>query len=247
MLNKPIYIYCTIEVGVCWMLLLDVVDLKLEFKEIPVLRGISFQVYQKDCIGLLGSSGSGKTSLFRILNLLQSPSQGKVMYLDRDTLSYSPTALRKRIGYVMQKPHLFEDTVVDNLLYPYFLLKTQPDYAVIHRYLEKVNLSESILQKKPTELSGGEQQRIALIRSLLIQPHILLLDEFTAALDEENTIAVEKMILAEQAEKNVTVLFISHQASQARRLANKILHLEKGKIAFYGTKEVYFTSKDVEA
>ena len=98
------------------MLLLDVVDLKLEFKGVPVLTGLSFQVYQKDCIGLLGSSGSGKTSLFRILNLLQSPSQGKVMYLDRDTLSYSPVSLRKRIGYVMQKPHLFEDTVIDNLL-----------------------------------------------------------------------------------------------------------------------------------
>jgi ABC-type multidrug transport system ATPase subunit len=91
---------------------------------------------------------------------------------------------------------------------------------------------------------GGEQQRVALIRSLLVKPRILLLDEVTASLDEENTVVIEQLILEQNQDRNVTVLFISHNTGQARRLAHKILHLAKGKMLFYGSKDEFFGAKE---
>jgi putative ABC transport system ATP-binding protein len=228
------------------MVLLEASDIRLEFQSKTIIDGLSFSIYPGDLVGVLGSSGSGKTSLFRILNLLQSATSGSVSYLGKDTLSYEPTNLRKRIGYVFQKPYLFDSTVEDNLTYPYHLLKQKPDFAEIANYLAKANLPEDILAKKITEFSGGEQQRIALIRSLLIKPNILLLDEFTASLDEENTLIIEQLILDEHKEKNLTVLFISHNLAQAKRLAKQIMYLDKGKIAFYGSNDAYFAQKELQ-
>ncbi|MBP2632012.1 MAG: Phosphate-transporting ATPase [Firmicutes bacterium] len=228
------------------MVLLEASDIRLEFQSKTILDGLSFSIYPSDLVGVLGSSGSGKTSLFRILNLLQSATSGSVSYLGKDTSSYEPTQLRKRIGYVFQKPYLFGSTVEDNLTYPYHLLKQKPDFAEIENYLAKANLPKDILAKKITEFSGGEQQRIALIRSLLIKPNILLLDEFTASLDEENTLIIEQLILAEHKQQNLSILFISHNLAQAKRLAKQIMYLDKGKIAFYGSNDVYFAQKELQ-
>lgn len=227
------------------MVLLEAADIRLEFQTKTVLDGISFTISQGDFVGVLGSSGSGKTSLFRIINLLQSATSGKVFYLGKDTSSYPPTKLRKNIGYVFQKPYLFGSTVEDNLTYPYYLLKQKPDFAEIAEYLAKANLPKDILAKKTSEFSGGEQQRIALIRSLLIKPNILMLDEFTASLDEQNTLIIEKLIVDEHKEKNLTILFISHNLAQAKRLAKQIMYLEKGKLSFYGSKDTYFLQKEL--
>ncbi|MDF2564387.1 MAG: Phosphate-transporting ATPase [Massilibacillus sp.] len=228
------------------MVLLEASDIRLKFQSKTILDGLSFSIYAGDFVGVLGSSGSGKTSLFRILNLLQSATSGSVSYLGKDTLSYPPTQLRKRIGYVFQKPYLFGSTVEDNLTYPYQLLKRKPDFEEIANYLAKANLPEDILTKKTTEFSGGEQQRIALIRSLLIKPNILLLDEFTASLDEENTLIIEQLILDEHKKQSLSILFISHNLAQAKRLAKQIMYLDKGKITFYGSNDEYFAQKELQ-
>lgn len=231
---------------ICVVFLLDLVDVRLNFQGKTILDGISFDVQRGDFVGVLGSSGSGKTSLFRMINLLQSPTQGNIFYLGKDTLLYPPTELRKRIGYVFQKPYLFGSTIADNLMYPYQLLKQEPNLEEITGYLAKANLPKEIMTKKINELSGGEQQRIALIRSLLIKPNILLLDEFTASLDEENTRIVEELILSEHKEQKLTVLFISHNIAQAKRLAQKIIYLDKGKLSFYGSTDEYFAQKELQ-
>ncbi|MDD4601375.1 putative iron export ATP-binding protein FetA [bioreactor metagenome] len=222
------------------MPLLELVNIRLALQEKTILDELSFQVDSGDIIGLLGTSGSGKTSLFRMINLLQSPTQGTVLYRGKDTLTYQPTTLRREIGYVFQKTYLFGDTIKENLIYPYQLLKQEPDFQEITDYLAKANLPQDIITKKINELSGGEQQRIALIRSLLVKPHILLLDEVTASLDEENTLIIEKLILDQHQTRNVTILFISHNTQQAERLAQKILYLAKGRISFYGNKGEFF-------
>jgi putative ABC transport system ATP-binding protein len=135
--------------------LLALADIRLEMQEKTILDGISFAVSQGDIVGILGASGSGKTSLFRIINLLQSPTGGTVFYRDKDTLTYAPTTLRREIGYVFQKTYLFGSTVAENLLYPYQLMQQKPDFQEIADYLDKVNLPAAVQAKNVNELSGG--------------------------------------------------------------------------------------------
>lgn len=208
-----------------------------------ILNNISFCIQSGDSIGVMGPSGSGKSSLFRLLNLLLSPTQGQILYEDKDIQDYAPTQLRRSIGYILQKPYLFGTTVQENLIYPYELQGQKPDFNEINHYLEQVQLPANTLEKKNTALSGGEQQRIALIRSLLIKPKIILLDEVTAALDEENTLLIEKLITHEQQRQQLTVLFITHNPKQAKRLARKILYLEAGHINFWGAATDFFKEK----
>ena len=208
-----------------------------------ILNNVSFQVTPGDFIGVMGPSGSGKSSLLRLLNLLMSPTQGEIFYKNKNLLDYVPTELRRKIAYVLQKPYLFGTTVQENLVYPYHLLGQSPNFKEIKDYLGQVNLSQNILEKKNTALSGGEQQRIALIRSLLIKPDILLLDEVTAALDEENTRLLEKLIVDEQNRQQLTLLLITHDPKQGKRLSQKILYLKDGSIDFYGTATDFFSTK----
>lgn len=208
-----------------------------------ILHDISFSIEAGDSIGIIGPSGSGKSSLFRLFNLLLSPTQGEILYKNRNIRDYAPTELRRNVSYILQKPYLFGTTVQENLLYPYQLLNQKPDFHVIRNYLDKANLSINILEKKNTALSGGEQQRIALIRSLLIKPKIILLDEVTAALDEDNTLLIEKLVTDEQETHHLTLLFVTHNTSQAKRLAKKILYLDAGAIDFWGTATNYFSLK----
>ena len=208
-----------------------------------ILHNISFSVKLGDSIGIIGPSGSGKSSLFRLLNLLISPTDGQILYHNKNIQEYVPTELRRSIAYILQKPYLFGTTVEENLLYPYQLLGKKPDYNELDSYLDKVQLPKNIIEKKNTALSGGEQQRIALIRSLLIKPQIILLDEVTAALDETNTLLLEKLILDEQMLHQATLLFITHNLEQAKRLAQKIMYLEAGHITFLGSVATFFGEK----
>jgi putative ABC transport system ATP-binding protein len=225
------------------MNILECQQLSLVKNKQTILSNISFAIQSGDRISVMGPSGSGKSSLFRLLNLLMSPTQGNILYKDKNLQDYVPNQLRRKIAYVLQKPYLFGTTVEENLLYPYQIMGKVPDMAEINTYLNQVQLPKNILKKKNTALSGGEQQRIALIRSLLMKPDILLLDEVTAALDENNTLLLEKLILHEQNLQNITLLCITHHPAQAKRLSQKILHLGEGRIDFYGTTLDFFNKK----
>ena len=225
------------------MTILECQNIQLLKNQQTILNDISFSVQAGDSIGVMGPSGSGKSSLFRLLNLLISPTQGQILYKNKNIQQYNPPQLRRNISYILQKPYLFGTTVQENLQYPYELLGQKPDLKEINDYLEKVKLPQNTLQKKNTTLSGGEQQRIALIRSLLIKPEIILLDEVTAALDEENTRLLENLIVHEQNLHHLTLLFITHKQEQAKHLAHKILYLEAGHITFWGTKAEFFKEK----
>lgn len=225
------------------MNILQCKNVQLILNKQAILHNISFSVQKGERVGLIGPSGSGKSSLFRLLNLLFSPTQGEVFYKNKNIQDYVPTELRRSVSYILQKPYLFGTTVQENLFYPYQLLNQEPNLDEIGNYLSKANLSKNTLEKKNTILSGGEQQRVALIRSLLIKPEIILLDEITAALDEENTLLIEKLITHEQQVHNTTLLFITHNISQAKRLAQKILYLEAGTIRFFGNSIDFFSQK----
>lgn len=221
--------------------ILTLQDVTFERQDKIILQDVSFTVESGNRIGLLGASGAGKTTLLRLLNGLETPKAGQILFQGQPLAAYPPAALRRAVGYVLQKPVLFGKTIADNLVYPFELHKEKPDWALIRRYLDAVNLPSDIVDKAIHALSGGEQQRIALIRSLLARPVVLLLDEVTAALDEDNTKLVEALLLKEQAEKGLTLLFISHNRQQAERLAGKILHFADHTAALYADPTAYFT------
>ena len=226
--------------------ILKIENLNLEIGNMKILKDISFTVQKKEIIALLGPSGSGKSSLLKSINMLNTPSCGQIKYHNNDIQEISPMALRKKIGYVLQKPTLFGNDVMENLKYPCELHQKVFDINLVEFYLKKVNLKPDILEKKPNELSGGEQQRISLVRTLLLEPEIILLDEVTSALDEDNTLLIEELIKYENENNELTVIFISHNNEQAKRLAQKVIYMEEGVIKEFTTVTNFFKERIIK-
>ena len=226
--------------------ILKIENLNLEIGTVKILKDISFTVQKKEIIALLGPSGSGKSSLLKSINMLNTPSCGQIKYHNNDIQEISPMALRKKIGYVLQKPTLFGNDVMENLKYPCELHQKVFDINLVEFYLKKVNLKPDILEKKPNELSGGEQQRISLVRTLLLEPEIILLDEVTSALDEDNTLLIEELIKYEDENNELTVIFISHNNEQAKRLAQKVIYMEEGVIKEFTTVTNFFKERIIK-
>ena len=226
--------------------ILKIENLNLEIGTVKILKDISFTVQKKEIIALLGPSGSGKSSLLKSINMLNTPRCGQIKYHNNDIQEISPMALRKKIGYVLQKPTLFGNDVMENLKYPCELHQKVFDINLVEFYLKKVNLKPDILEKKPNELSGGEQQRISLVRTLLLEPEIILLDEVTSALDEDNTLLIEELIKYENENNELTVIFISHNNEQAKRLAQKVIYMEEGVIKEFTTVTNFFKERIIK-
>ncbi|MCE5287208.1 MAG: ATP-binding cassette domain-containing protein [Pelosinus sp.] len=214
--------------------------------EKSILQNVSFTLLEGQLLGIAGPSGAGKSSLLRLCNLLDSPAAGSIYYKGKDILTYNPLELRRKVGYVLQKPYLFDGTVEDNLRYTYTVGKKQADITEIKSYLAKLNLPVAVLPKSKTELSGGEQQRIAFLRSLLARPDILLLDEVSAALDEANTLLLEALLKEEAAISALSVMFVSHNVQQLQRLAHAILYLENGQPCFYEQAKDFFAKGELQ-
>ena len=215
--------------------ILKIENLNLEIGTVKILKDISFTVQKKEIIALLGPSGSGKSSLLKSINMLNTPSCGQIKYHNNDIQEISPMALRKKIGYVLQKPTLFGNDVMENLKYPCELHQKVFDINLVEFYLKKVNLKPDILEKKPNELSGGEQQRISLVRTLLLEPEIILLDEVTSALDEDNTLLIEELIKYENENNEL-----------AKRLAQKVIYMEEGVIKEFTTVTNFFKERIIK-
>ncbi len=194
-----------------------------------ILKDVSAQFSAGDFVSIVGPSGSGKSTLLRLCCHLISPTEGKILFHGRDMLQENPIELREKISCCFQEPALWGETVADNLSFPYQIRRLKVDREKILSLLARFRLNESYLAHDVRSLSGGEKQRISLVRTLLFEPEILLLDEVTSALDAENTELVEKEILRLN-RKGVTVLWVTHNAAQSRKYANRLLTLENGRI-----------------
>jgi putative ABC transport system ATP-binding protein len=194
-----------------------------------IIKNFSLKVEQGDFISIMGSSGSGKSTFLKLCCHLISPTEGKIIFQGKDMLEYDPRSLRKSISYCFQIPLLFGDTVEDNLVFPYAIRDMVMDKLRVHELLAKFNLDNEILKEEIKNLSGGEKQRIALIRTLLFKPEIILLDEVTSSLDVDNTRIVESAVNSLNKE-GTTVLWITHSPEQGRKYANKLLTIENGGI-----------------
>ncbi|MDT8715967.1 ATP-binding cassette domain-containing protein [Clostridium sp. 19966] len=194
-----------------------------------ILKDITMSINQGDYISVVGPSGSGKSTFLKLCCHLISPTKGTIIYKNKSIMEHNPIELRKNIAYCFQTPYLFGETVMDNIYFPYQIRGIKVDLKRAEELLTLFNLDKEYLEKDVKNLSGGEKQRIALIRTLLSKPEILLLDEITSALDVNNTLIVENVIkLLNQ--NGTTIIWITHNPEQSKRDAHKLLTIEAGKI-----------------
>ncbi|SHI68473.1 putative ABC transport system ATP-binding protein [Geosporobacter subterraneus DSM 17957] len=222
------------------MKLLELQSVHYRINRTEILRGIDLNISTGEFLTIIGPSGSGKSTLLRLLNNLNSPTSGNILYREKNINTYVPEALRVQISYVFQKPYLFGTKVIDNLKYPFKLHSKEIDLGKISALLKELNLDEDILQKNIHSLSGGEQQRIALIRSLILEPEVLLLDEITASLDPVNRSMVEDFIKQLHQRSELTILLVTHDMQQAKGLGNRTLYMNQGKIVHDMPTESFF-------
>lgn len=204
------------------LLCLDKIGYQIDNK--TILDNISFSLQPSEFKLITGPSGCGKSTLLKIISSLLSPTSGTLFFEDKDYLTLLPESYRQQVSYCTQTPMLFGETVYDNLKFPYFLRKAPVDEKKLTQDLDYFGLPKSIIEKSINELSGGEKQRISLIRNLQFMPKILLLDEITSALDEENKIKVNNVIHTYIKEQQLAVLWVTHDQNEIKH-ADDVIHL----------------------
>lgn len=205
--------------------LLDVKDVAFSVGDRQLLKPVSLQLYQGDCVLLTGPSGSGKSTFLKILASLITPTSGQVFFRNSEVTTLKAEAYRQQVSYCFQTPQLFGQTVYDNLALPWQIRRQKPQRDKLVAALESVNLSPEMLNKPVEQLSGGEKQRVGLLRNLQFMPEVLLLDEVNSALDEENRLSVLSLINRISAEEKVAVVRISHDVNDIQQ-AEQVLRLE---------------------
>lgn len=211
------------------MSLLEFCNVSYKNDDQVIINDLTVSIKSGDFISVVGPSGSGKSTFLKLCSHLYSPYKGKILFRGQDIMKYNPTDLRKTICYCFQTPYLFGRTVMDNISFPFKIRNTPADIDKIDHFFHLFNMNKTFLHKEISNLSGGEKQRIALIRSLIFKPEILLLDEVTSALDVDNTKIVENVINKLNNE-GITILWITHNPIQSRKYANRIITMENGSL-----------------
>jgi putative ABC transport system ATP-binding protein len=197
----------------------------VRFGDHVVLAGLDLEVPDRGVTILAGPSGAGKTSVLRLCNRLDVPSEGTVAYKGRPLDEVDPLSLRRRVGMVFQRPTLFPGTVRENLL----VACPAGEDEVLAGALDRADLPASFLDRTGDDLSGGEAQRVCLARTLVTEPETLLVDEPTSSLDPEATLALERSI-AGLAAAGVPVVWVTHDRAQARRVGDRHVVLVDGEL-----------------
>ena len=204
--------------------------------ETSIVNDISLAVNRGELLGVVGASGSGKSSFLRLLNRLDEPTSGTVFLESRDYRDIPPRTLRQRVGMVTQRPFLFPGDVASNLRFgPGQRGERLPD-TEIGSLLERVGL-RGFAGRNVANLSGGEQQRVSLARALANRPEVLLLDEPTSALDEQAKVGIEGLIANFVREGGFTFVMVTHDRDQARRLCHRVALIEHGRLVQLGSPE----------
>lgn len=229
---------------------IEVSHLHKQFGDNVILDDLSLSVNKGEVVVLIGPSGCGKSTLLRCLNGLE-PIQGGTVSLHGEPVEYgksSLTKIRQKIGMVFQNYDLFPHmTVIDNIsLAPLKVQKRSRDEvrAEALTLLERVGLKEKA-DAYPSELSGGQKQRVAIVRSLIIHPDIILLDEITAALDPEMVHEVLNVVL-DLAKSGTTMMIVTHEMAFAEAAADRIIFLDGGSIVEEGEPHEFFRSPKTE-
>ena len=226
--------------------MISVRDLHKSFGDNEVLRGINYEIDEGEKIVIIGASGSGKSTFLRCLNLLETPTSGSI-YVDGEEIT-APGAdvnrIRQKMGMVFQHFNLFANlSIMDNItLAPVMLGLQSKEEAKENalRLLQRVNLTEKA-DAYPAQLSGGQKQRIAIVRSLAMNPEVMLFDEPTSALDPEMVGEVLE-VMRELADSGMTMVVVTHEMGFAREVASKVLFVDEGIIKEENTPQEFFAN-----
>lgn len=198
-----------------------------------LVDSVSLSVDETDVLGIIGPSGAGKSSFLRLLNRLDEPTSGTVFLDGTDYRKLPPQELRQRVGYVPQQPALRDGTVYENATIGPRLRGASVADTDVARLLVRVGLA-GYERRAIEELSGGEAQRVAIVRTIINGPEVLLLDEPTASLDAESEARVEALLRELTTQSGTTAILVTHDRSQARRLATRVAVFEDGHVATTG-------------
>ena len=229
--------------------MLEVKKLKKKFGSNVVLNDISFNVSKGDIISIVGPSGSGKSTLLRCLNLIEKPSSGDIIFEGISLISKKTdlSLLRQKMGMVFQQFNLFPHlTVIDNITLAPVKLKLMNEVTARKKALEllnTINLKDKA-EHYPNELSGGQKQRVAIIRTLIMEPDIILFDEPTSALDPEMIGEVLDLI-KKVADTGKTMVIVSHEMNFVKKVSNRVLFIDGGKVIFDGKTKDFFSSENI--
>lgn len=193
--------------------LLQVREVSFTLQGKTLLAPVSLNLNKGEFLWLTGPSGAGKSTLLKIIASLLTPSSGEVCLDGQCAAGMKAEIWRQRVSYVFQTPQLFGRTVYDNLAFPYEIRQYPVDRQGFYEWLEKLNLPAEVLDRPVDQLSGGEKQRVALLRNVQFTPQVLLLDEITSALDEVNKQAVQQLI-EQQLLLGTAAIWISHDDHQ---------------------------------
>ncbi len=228
--------------------LVQVKNLIKKFNDISVLNDISININKGDCLCIVGPSGGGKSTFLRCLNKLEDITSGQILIdgIDITNKATDINQVRKKIGMVFQHFNLFPHlTIRDNLiLAPKVLLNENKNVLndKAEKLLKRVGLFDKI-DTYPNMLSGGQKQRVAIIRSLMMDPKIMLFDEPTSALDPEMVGEVLD-VMKELANNGMTMVVVTHEMAFAKEVSNRVVFLDAGKIIYEASPNVFFSSND---
>ncbi len=224
---------------------IELVHLEKSFGDNKVLRDINLTVHRGEVISVIGSSGSGKSTMLRCINLLEEPTGGKIFFEGKDITDkeLKLTEYRARVGMVFQQFNLYNNmTALENCVKPQMIVLKRPRVEaerVAKSYIERVGMS-AYINARPAQLSGGQKQRIAIARSLSMNPDVILFDEPTSALDPEMVGEVLD-VMRVLADSGLTMIVVTHEMAFARDVSSRVIFMDKGVIAEDGAPSELFT------
>ena len=219
-------------------LIYRVEDLRKEYERRVVVDVERLEIRAGEIFAIVGPSGAGKSTLLRLLNFLETPTRGQIVYQDQVVNGNLPIETRRQVTMVFQHPVLLRASVHENVAYG-LAVRGQRANGRVDEMLTRVGLAE--LTNAPAhKLSGGEMQRVALARALVIEPRVLLLDEPTANLDPYNVSLIEEIVRAQNRVRGTTIILVTHNVFQAKRLAQRVGLILNGRIIEVGDAQQFF-------
>ncbi len=226
--------------------IITISHLEKRFGDHLVLRDIDFSAKKGDVISIIGSSGSGKSTILRCVNLLEVPTSGEILFHGDNIQAqgFNLTSYRAKVGMVFQNFNLFNNlTVLENCVVGQMKVlkkKRKESEEMAQAYLDKVGMS-MFINAKPKQISGGQRQRVAIARALCMEPEVLLFDEPTSALDPE-MVGEVLSVMRDLADSGLTMLVVTHEMGFAREVSSRVIFMDQGVIAENSTPDEIFNN-----